>query len=110
AGLAANGTRSLAVRPGRTGAGHQDAVAYKSARGSRWRYVGKLAPPRRASMQVTTVAGNSGGFAVAGATHSGRVAFFSAHGRRWQQIADPGSGGAGLIAGLGGRGVVAGHP
>jgi len=109
AGLAANGTTFLAVRPGRTEAGHQDAVAYVSARGSRWRYVGKLAPPRRTSMQVTTVAGNSGGFAVAGVTHSGQVAFFSAHGRRWQQIADPGSGVAGLTAGPGGRVVVAGN-
>jgi len=107
AGLAANGTAFLAVRPGRTGDGHRNAVAYLSAQGSRWRYAGKLAPLRRTSMQVTAVAGNSGGFAVAAATHSGQVAFFSARGRAWRQTADPGSGVAGLTVGPGGRVVVA---
>jgi len=109
AGLAANGTAFLAIRPGRTGDGHRNAVAYLSAQGSRWRYAGQPAPLRRTSMQVTAVAGNSGGFAVAAATHSGQVTFFSARGRAWRQTADPGSGVAGLTVGPGGSVVVAGN-
>jgi hypothetical protein len=109
AGLAANGSTFLAVRPGRAGAGRQDAVAYLSAQGSRWSYAGKLAPVRRLSMRVTAVAGSGHGFAVAAATRSGQLAFLSKDGHGWHHSADPGSGVAGLTAGPDGNVVVAGN-
>jgi hypothetical protein len=108
AGLAAGGTGFVAVRPGHA-AGRQDAVAYLSARGSTWRYAGKLTPVRRTSLQVTTVSGSGHGFVVAAAIHAGQVAFYSARGHGWQQTADPGSGVAGLTAGPGGTVLVAGN-
>jgi hypothetical protein len=109
AGLATNGSTFLAVRPGRAGAGRQDAVAYLSAQGSRWTYAGKLAPVRRVSMRVTAVAGSGHGFAVAGVTRSGQLAFLSKRGHGWHHSADPGSGLAGLAAGPDGNVVVAGN-
>lgn len=108
AGLAATGTGFVAVRSGHA-SGRQDAVTYLSAQGSNWRYDGKLTPARRASFQVTAVSGSSHGFAVAGSIHSSQVAFFSAHGHGWQQLADPGTGLAGLTAGPGGAVLVAGN-
>ena len=107
AGLAANGSTFLAVRPGRTKAGHQDAVAYLSAQGSRWRYAGKLALRRRAAMRITAVAGSSHGFAVAAATRSGPVAFVRTRGHAWRQTAGLGGGLAGLTVGPDGSVVVA---
>jgi hypothetical protein len=109
AGLATDGNTFLAVRPGRGRAGRQDAVAYLSAQGSRWNYVGKLAPHRRISMRVTAVAGSSHGFAVAAVTRSGQVAFLRMRGHGWRRAADPGSGLAGLTAGPNGNVVVAGN-
>src|SRR5262249_46980286 len=106
---ATNGGTFLAVRPGRAGAGRQDAVAYLSAQGSRWRYAGKLAPLRRTPMRVTAVAGSSHGFAVAAVIHSGQVAFVRMRGHGWHQAADPGSGVAGLTVGPGGDVVAAGN-
>ncbi len=108
AGLAANGSAFVAVRPGRT-AGRQDAVTYLSAQGSTWHYAGKLTPVRRTSLQVITVSGSSHGFVASGSAHSGQVAFFSAHGHGWHQTTYPGTGVAGLIAGPGGTVLAAGN-
>ena len=112
AGLAADGSGFVAVRPGhRAGrkAGKQDAVLYLSAQGSRWRYAGTLTPVRRAALQVTGISGDGHGFVVAATVHSSQVAFFSAHGHRWHQTAYPGTGVAGLVAGPGSAVVVAGN-
>jgi hypothetical protein len=108
-GLATNGATFLAVRPGRTRAGHQYAVTYLSGQGSRWNYAGKLAPHRRTAMRVTAVGGSSRGFAVSAATRSGQVAFFRTRGHGWHRAAGPGSGVAGLTMGSDGSVVVAGN-
>ena len=109
AGLAANGTGFVAVRPGHA-AGRQDAVTYQSAQGATWRYAGKLTPVRRTSLQVTAVSGSSHGFVVAASVQGSEVAFSSARGRGWHQTtAGAGAGVAGLTAGPGGTVVVAGN-
>jgi hypothetical protein len=108
AGLAANGSGFAAVRPGRKGR-RLDAVIYLSAHGSSWRYAGRLAPVRRASLQVTGVSGSGHGFVVAATVHSSQMAFFSANGRGWHQTAYPGTGVVGLTAGTGPAVVVAGN-
>ena len=109
AGLAANGTRFVAVRPGHA-AGRQDAVTYQSAQGATWRYAGKLTPVRRTSLQVTTVSGSSHGFVVAASVQGSEVAFSSVRGRGWHRTtAGAGAGVTGLAAGPGGTVVVAGN-
>ena len=108
AGLATSGAAFLAIRPGRTSGGRQDALAYLSTQGSSWRYAGRLAPHRHASIRVTAVSGSGHGFAVAAATRTAQVAFASTGGRGWHQTPGPGTGLAGLTAVPGGGVVAAG--
>ena len=98
-GLAATGTEFVAIRPGRTRAGRWDAVAYVSATGATWRYVGSLTGGRHAPLFVTLVSASQQGVVVSGSTGTSRVAFVSARGRGWHKTADLGGAASTTVAG-----------
>jgi hypothetical protein len=100
AGLAATGPAFVAIRPGRTGAGRWDAVAYVSATGATWRYVGSLTGGRHAPLFVTGVSASQQGVVVSGSTGTSRVAFVSARGRGWHKTADLGGAASTAITGV----------
>ena len=86
AGIAADGTGFVAVRPGNVPAGpnaQPDGVVYASANGTSWRYVSTLTSA--SGVQIGMVAGGPGGFAALGRGPGGYMAaFLSADGLSWR--------------------------
>ena len=86
AGIAADGTGFVAVRPGSVPAGpnaQPDGVVYASANGTSWRYVSTLTSA--SGVQIGMVAGGPGGFAALGRGPGGYMAaFLSADGLSWR--------------------------
>ena len=86
AGVAADGTGFVAVRPGSVSAGpnaQPDGVVYASANGTSWRYVSTLTAA--SGVQIGMVAGGPGGFAALGRGPGGYMAaFLSADGLSWR--------------------------
>ena len=86
AGIAADGTGFVAVRPGSASAGpnaQPDGVVYTSADGMSWRYVSTLTSAY--GVQIGMVAGGPGGFAALGRGPGGYMAaFLSADGLSWR--------------------------
>ncbi len=86
AGIAADGTGFVAVRPGSVSAGpnaQPDGVVYASADGTSWRYVSTLTSVY--GVQVGVVAGGPGGFVALGRGPGGYMAaFLSADGLSWR--------------------------
>ncbi len=86
AGIAADGTGFVAVRPGSVSAGQNaqpDGIVYASANGTTWRYVSTLTSAN--GVQIGMVAGGPRGFAALGRGPGGYMAaFLSADGLSWR--------------------------
>ncbi len=78
AGLAADGSGLLAVRPGRSASGTGDGVAYFSLDGTSWRYAGTAGASQ--DWTASLVKGGDHGFVVAGTSAAGQLVGYTAAG------------------------------
>ncbi len=78
AGLAADGSGLLAVRPGRSASGTGDGVAYFSPDGTSWQYAGTVGASQ--DWTASLVKGGDHGFVVAGTSAAGQLVGYTAAG------------------------------
>ena len=92
AGLAVDGQRFVAIRPGRTGRTGSEALAYVSSGGAYWTRAATITVAKKDHLKITAVGGGDQGAVVSGQLAGGaRVAWVSINGRGWRHVAGLGS-------------------
>jgi hypothetical protein len=112
-GLGFDGSGLITVRPGQTGSGGADGVAYFSPNGQAWQYAGTIDAAGGWSPGV--VKGSTNGFVVTGTTAAGQIVAYTSTGTggTWQPTGSLGSAAAENVesatVGAGGAVIAVGH-